>query len=108
MKTLRSVGLLLVALAMVGFGMGQLSNGNEVFAASLTAYCNTGSCEGLPCTTPSNARLLPEWCDSGMTISCAYCVDYTISNCLCNGGSDWCWDGDDKYYGAYRSCPPAR
>jgi hypothetical protein len=108
MKTLRSVGLLLVALAMVGFGMGQLSSGNEVFAASLQVWCNTGQCEDFSCTTDSNARLLPDWCTGGLTVSCRDCIDYTISNCLCDGGSDWCWDGDEKYYGTPRMCPPAR
>ena len=89
--------------------LSTLSYKNKVFADTLAPCCDEGICEAYPCSWYSSATVY--FADSGcreISITCKTCVDYTVSGCMCDvgrGGSSYCLDGNERYYGGFVDCP---
>ena len=95
-----------VSVALV-LSLGQASTGNEIFIQSRPYCCNLNMCAdlNLPCSQQVSARVKPDYCDGGTTTTCRTCVDWTVSGCLCDGGSSYCIENGAKYYGTQVPCP---
>jgi hypothetical protein len=85
---------------------------NNVFIDTETYCCENGLCENPnpsaspKCNSPSSAIVYLDKCQE-ITVTCEQCVDYTVNNCLCNGGgSHFCIKSDGSfYYGRDIDCP---
>jgi hypothetical protein len=101
----------LLFLFILGIGFNALTYKNSVFADSLAPCCNVAGCEN---TDPSNG---PDCYTSSLValcgqveevkINCKTCVDYTVSNCICEwNGSNYCVYPDGTIYtGTLVNCP---
>jgi len=92
------------------FGFNSISDRSNVFSDVDAYCCDLGLCENtnpanLPrCTSPSS-MIVKSLCRD-ISGTCKDCVDYTVGNCICNGGgSDFCVKSDGTiYYGVPRAC----
>lgn len=92
-----------------------LSYQKNVFSESALPCCNAGQCEQLGpptsvyCSSYTNANI-PDMCYEDLPITCKACVDFTISGCLCSGGSSYCYDNVTQtlYYGTQVQCNRVR
>lgn len=67
----------------VYFGLGQLSDKNNIFADTMAPCCLNGQCDGLPCSYPSSVMLDDGCaaCHGGPTcreyiLTCWDCMEY--------------------------------
>ena len=58
-------------------GIQQISSNNQVFAKSLAYCCNTGACDGEPCSSPSSiSRLYGQEVCHDYIITCLACSEF--------------------------------
>jgi len=97
-------------IIVLAFSVIQLSSSNSTFSETLQPCCNLDYCTSLDmnCGDYTSAQFWEFDC-SDQTITCRQCVDYTVSGCLCSGGSQRCKENNGSYYyGNHVSCSTSK
>jgi hypothetical protein len=102
-------------ISTIIFGLDELSFKNIVFSKTLFYCCGNGQCNDMKCTGDASEKLddpphTPEDCRN-YNFTCKDCIDYEISNCICNQNqlNIRCINEDNSYYyGTTVPCPTVK
>ncbi len=117
MREFSKIIIMIIAVFVIINSFAQLTNLNRIFADSRQDCCDMGQCYTDECTAwagmwagvphPTKPNVWFD-CINYSDLTCYDCLDYEVSNCLCNQLhlNHWCLDTDNSpYYGQQVVCP---